>query len=129
MKRFVVIALAGVSFLIFYGNCVQKNARQFETESYSVYDIDPVIANDSGKILYIKYCASCHSFDHELIAPPLNSFKEIRSVDWLYLFLTKREQIVKDSLYLANLQKYKAVCKEFPELTRREVDLIWLNKK
>lgn len=129
MNRFVIITVAIVLILtgyFFYNYfCLKPDQSTSNSIGELDFSIEHESYSDSSKMLFIHYCISCHSIQKDLTGPALSRFLDIRSVDWMYVFLTNRKQLVRDSLNQANLLQYKAECMEFPELTRRQVELIW----
>jgi hypothetical protein len=81
----------------------------------------------SGRRLYFTNCASCHNRTKITVGPPLShDFCQTRTNEWVYTFLTHRNQLVKDSAWLAHVKEYeRKACMEWPELTKGEVDQIW----
>lgn len=79
----------------------------------------------SGRTLYYGYCSPCHyAVDRESTAPPLEKVMRNRTADWVYKFLTDRTSIAGDSLQIPDPNHPEAVCFEFKEFTKRDVEQI-----
>ena len=119
------------------GGCKIKNTdtilKMFKSVVFSVSDTSKNAnltkqkfvagSNGSGKTIYQRYCASCHSFTKHLIGPALISTFENRDKKWLKLFLTDKNTILKDTSYLISRKKFEGVvCPDFSELTESDIE-------
>jgi hypothetical protein len=75
----------------------------------------------TGRSLFSQNCASCHAVNRNLTGPALSARVEIRSNDWIYLFLTNRERIGKDTSSAKLVREYRMECSQFPKLTKENV--------
>jgi hypothetical protein len=78
----------------------------------------------TGWTLFSQNCASCHAVHKTLTGPALTERIEIRSLDWIYTFLTERKKIVKDTINEELHRKFGLACHQFPSLTKEDVSLI-----
>ena len=70
----------------------------------------PASAQESGKEIYQKSCAACHSIGGgRLVGPDLKGVSEKRPEDWLLKFIKSSDKLVKagDQTALALLDEYK----------------------
>jgi mono/diheme cytochrome c family protein len=75
-----------------------------------------------GKMLYLQYCASCHSIVKETFGPALAEVIQGRDSIWIYRFLTDRKVVQNDTAYLMRKKKYPNInCQTFPSLTKEQV--------
>lgn len=75
--------------------------------------------------LFNHNCASCHSVKNKRVGPALRDVIPLRNAAWVYTFLTKRKDIIKDSLQLHMEKEYEIRCYEFKELTEEEVERLY----
>lgn len=75
--------------------------------------------------LFHANCASCHSVNKKRVGPALRDVIPLRNIAWVYTFLTKRKDIIKDSLQLQMEKEYEIRCYEFKELTQDEVERLF----
>lgn len=80
--------------------------------------------NGTGRTLCSQNCASCHAVHKTLTGPALTERIEMRSKDWIYMFLTDRNKIGKDTVNEELKKKFGLACYEFPNLTKEDVSLI-----
>ena len=70
----------------------------------------PASAQESGKEIYQKMCAACHSIGGgRLVGPDLKGVNEKRPEDWLLKFIKSSDKLVKsgDKTAVALLDEYK----------------------
>lgn len=103
--------------LVFKNSDTLKNPQL--SESKFIYS-----THGNSKTLFYQNCAGCHSIYKNLTGPALKEVIQKRSNEWLYVFLTDRKNVLKDSLSQALAKKYEYHCMEFPDLTKDDIELI-----
>lgn len=80
----------------------------------------------SGKSLFNRYCAACHSKDMMLIGPALNEeLLNTRSKEWILTLLTDRKHLVVDSAYKARRSFFSSTpCLEFEKQQKEDREMI-----
>ncbi len=79
----------------------------------------------NGELLYKTNCANCHRIDTDYTGPSLVHSFNRRSKDWVYDFLTNRNNVQIDSTHEKLKREFEYDCKEFPELSQDEVTAIY----
>jgi hypothetical protein len=80
--------------------------------------------NGTGRSLFSQYCASCHAVNKTLVGPALSARVQVRSIDWIYVFLTNRAEIGKDTSNGRLVREFQLECYQFPNLKIDEVTSI-----
>ena len=75
--------------------------------------------------LFKNNCAMCHKINFDFTGPALKDVFTTRNKEWVYLFLTNRNQIKTDSTRQALIKKYQLECRGYSNLTREEVYAIY----
>lgn len=118
---------------ILFGDDIESNTgdilRMFKSLTFKESDTtkNPPLSMSSfteNPTVFQKSCSSCHTKFAIIVGPPLGKIKERRTEDWIYTFLTNRKSLANDSSYINLIEDWDYHCKEFPELTRAELQLI-----
>ena len=85
---------------------------------------DATLAN--GKILFTKYCSSCHSLEADGFGPPLGGITTVLSKDALTDFIKNPSKVIasNDERAVSQLTRYKQVMPAFAWMQEMEISSI-----
>ena len=85
---------------------------------------DATLAN--GKILFTKYCSSCHSLEADGFGPPLGGITSVRSKDALMDFIQNPSKVIasNEERAVSQLTRYKQVMPAFEWMQEKEISSI-----
>ena len=81
----------------------------------------------AGKNLFNANCAACHKLNKKAVGPALNGVTEIYDKDWLYSWIRKGSQMIKegDPQAVAIWEEYnRAVMTNYPQFNDEQIDNI-----
>ena len=107
-------------FLILVGRC----AAYFTFRKKNYASDDATQAN--GKILFTKYCSSCHSLESDGFGPPLGGITTVLSKDALIDFIQNPSKVIasKEERAVSQLTRYKQVMPAFEWMQEKEISSI-----
>ena len=79
-----------------------------------------------GKILFTKYCSSCHSLEADGFGPPLGGITSVLSKDALMDFIQNPSKVIasKEERAVSQLARYKQVMPAFEWMQEKEISSI-----
>ena len=79
-----------------------------------------------GKILFTKYCSSCHSLEADGFGPPLGGITSVLSKDALMDFIQNPSRVIasKEERAVSQLARYKQVMPAFEWMQEKEISSI-----
>src|SRR5688572_2255858 len=85
---------------------------------------DATLAN--GKILFTKYCSSCHSLEADGFGPPLGGITSVLSKDALVAFIQSPSKAIasKNERAVSQLTRYKRVMPAFEWMQEEEISAV-----
>jgi glucose/arabinose dehydrogenase/mono/diheme cytochrome c family protein len=107
------LILIGVGAVIYF---------MFRKKNYS--SDDATLAN--GKILFTKYCSSCHSLEADGFGPPLGGITSVLSKDALMGFIQNPSKVIasNEERAVSQLTRYKQVMPPFDWMQEKEINSI-----
>lgn len=108
------------TILKIYKSIVFKESDTTKNGELSVNNFK-MFPNGTGRTMFLANCASCHSVTKTLAGPALADRVNIRSIEWIYGFLTNRQTIGKDITNLALKKQFGLDCMIFPNLSKDDV--------
>jgi glucose/arabinose dehydrogenase/mono/diheme cytochrome c family protein len=114
-----------VRYLLFFFILITAGLVIYFTFRKKDYTSDEAtLAN--GKLLFTKYCSSCHSLEADGFGPPLGGITSVLSKDALMGFIKNPSKVIasNDARAVSQLARYKQVMPAFAWMQEKEISSI-----